>query len=920
MGARSRLGALTVGLLSAFNPHEFSESRVRTVATGRTEDLENILATIRGNLAAATIQHLIVSAPRGYGKSFMMRHIQIEVERIAREENLALVTLLMPEEMPHVREPETLIRELTRALTGGAGEDAELTWHEDEGAAWDAAVEALEAAIRRKLGARGLVVAQVENFDLLLRRAFAKEVQASRLRALLTKPGGGLMMIAASASGTFDRSYDDRLFQAFREVELEPWTVEDCLAFFDRQRKDAGKPPLDEFARARAKSVASFIGGTPRLATLLGDALFDADMLRAADLLQKLVDELTPYYKERIEALPGRAQKLLDALLRGGEPATQSELTRRVKADTQAAIAGPFNDLVKERIVVGEKAPGSAQVLYRVADRVFAHYYRRRVIDHGKTACPLEALVDLLAEFFSRDEKQEKAAEYARLGRIAEARVMARLFEADGGGGKGWRRWMLRGLASSYIPKRLLPLASEAIAGHLHAIADLASKGEVDAAYAKIESALSAADRGEDIVPLLLARSSLDAYENIEGGLAAAEEAVVAAEPLDDRRFEMEAKLIRVWSWQNCGRYAEGLELSQQLAERAGLDRIDHARALRFASYCFGGLGRHEEAFATSTHAAELAGAAGDKCEEARNLRYTAVYLSELGRHEEAVVSARQAADLARAACDKDEEAVALRNVAFILRRLGRHEEAVVTAREAADLARAIRDTNLEAADLGIAAGELSDLRRHGEAVATARQAADLAKVAGNKDEEAAALRILALNLGDLGEHGAAIDALAASAEISTASLEEETIKFLTQTADWIAFQAFESLLASVIEMEPLHALLRASAEKLDFDGLRRTCLDAWLRELLGQALRRINDPDKLEAVATAVELHFPGRYGDEVSRLRGAALYLASGRDPAALARLDPDLATTLKLIHPPLEKAPAKEKAKPSKRRKTR
>ena len=86
---------------------------MRTVATGRTEDLKNILATIRGNLTAATIQHLIVSAPRGYGKSFMMRHIQIEVERIAREENLALVTLLMPEEMPHVREPETLIRELT---------------------------------------------------------------------------------------------------------------------------------------------------------------------------------------------------------------------------------------------------------------------------------------------------------------------------------------------------------------------------------------------------------------------------------------------------------------------------------------------------------------------------------------------------------------------------------------------------------------------------------------------------------------------------------------------------------------------------------------------------------------------------------------------------------------------------------------
>jgi tetratricopeptide (TPR) repeat protein len=919
MGARSRMGALTVGLLSAFNPHEFSESRVRTVATGRTEDLENILATIRGNLTAATIQHLIVSAPRGYGKSFMMRHIQIEVERIAREENLAVVTLLMPEEMPHVREPETLIRELTRALTGGAGEDAELTWHEDEGAAWDAAVETFEAAIRQKLGARGLVVAQVENFDLLLRRAFAKEVQASRLRALLTKPGGRLMMIAASASGAFDRSYDDRLFQAFREVELEPWTVEDCLDFFDRQRKDAGKPPLDEFTRARAKSVASFIGGTPRLATLLGDALFDADMLRAADLLQKLVDELTPYYKERIEALPGRAQKLLDALLRGGEPATQSELTRRVKADTQAAIAGPFNDLVKERIVIGEKAPGSAQVLYRVADRVFAHYYRRRVIEHGKSVCPLEALVDLLAEFFSRDEKQEKAAEFARLGRIAEARVMARLYEADGGEGKGGRRWILRDLAY-YIPKRLVPLASEAVARRLHAIAEMAGKDEVDAAYGKVEVAFSAADRAEDHVSLLLARSSLDAYEGIEGGLAAAEAAVAAAEQLEDKRFEIEAKLSRVWSLRRCDRCAEALDLSRQLAEQAGLIDIDHARALKQAAHCLGDLGRHEEAVATLRQAGEFARAANDSFDEAVTLHHAAYFLGRLGRHEEAIATARQAAEIARTAGDEDEEAAALRNAAYSIGMLGRHEEAVATARQAANLARTAGDKDEEAAALQVVSESLAKLGRYKEGVVTARQAVDLTKTTGTKEERAGALRLLALNLSGLGELGAGLCALAASAEISNVGEGEEAIEFHVNTAEWVARRASDSLFTDSIDLEPLHALLRAAAEKFDFDGLRRTCLDAWLRELLGHALRRIDDPDKLEAVATAVELHFPGRYGDELSRLLGAAQYLATGRDPAALARLDPDLATTLKLIHPPLEKAPAKEKAKPSKRRKTR
>jgi len=872
VGSRPRLGALTLALLSAFNPHEFSESTVRTVATGREADLASILGTIRGNLDAKTIQHLIVSAPRGYGKSFMMRHIQIEVERIAREEPLPLAVVLMPEEMPHVREPETLLRELSRALSGGVGAEAELTWHEDDGAVWDSAVDALGAAIERRVGAPGLVVALVENFDLLLRRAFPKEVHASRLRAFLTARGGRLMLIAASASGAFDRDYDHRLFQAFKEVALEPWSVEDCLAFFDRQRRDAGKPPLAEPARARAKAVASFIGGTPRLATLLGDALFDEDVIRAADLLQRLVDELTPYYKERIEALPGRSQKLLDALLRGGEPATQSEIARRVKANSQASIAGPFNDLVKERIVVGEKAPDSAEVLYRVADRVFAHFYRRRIIDHGRTACALEALVDLLADFFSPEEKQTKAAEFARRGLIEEARLMARLHDADDRGkGKAARRWMRNDLTRIYIPKRLLPLASDAMAGPLRAVADFVAEGEIDRAYTQVEAAFSSTSCVRDRVLLLLARSNLDANEGIEGGLAAADQAVAAAEKLGDYRFGIEAKIGRAWS--------------------------------------LGSLGRYEEAVVTARQAADLAHMASDLGREATALRRVAWGLGNLGRHDEAIAVARQAADLAKAASDRREEARALHNAAWSLGQLGRHEEAVVTTRHAADLAKAAGDRREEAIALCYAASSLTQLGRHEEAVATARQAADLAKAAGDRIEVGVVLGSLAWTLGDLGEHAAAIGALARSAEILDHYKDEELHELLARTTIRIAYVASRSLRSGANDLEPLHALLRTLAEKLDFDGERGTCLQQWLQELAGDSTLRIEDPDTLEAWATAIELHFPGRYAAETSWLRDAASYHRSGRDPAALARLDPDFAQALRAMFPPPDTTPPKK-----------
>ncbi len=1067
-----------MALLSAFNPHEFSEATVRTIATGREEILAGVLEAIRGNLGPGPVQHLVVSAPRGYGKSFLMRHVQIEVERIAREEGLPLAVLLMPEEMPHVKEPETLIRELTRALTGGAAAEAELTWHEDDGAAWEAALDGLDAAIRARLGAQGLCVALVENFDHLLRRAFPKAVQASRLREGLARPDGRLMLIAASASGAIDRDYESRLFHAFRHVDLEPWTVEECMAFFDRQRRDAGRAPLDAPARARARAVATFIGGTPRLATLLGDALFDADVLRAADLLQRLVDELTPYYKERIEALPGRSQKLLDALLRGGEPATQSDLARRVKAHTQAAIAAPFADLVKERVVVGEKAPDSAEVLYRVADRVFAHYYRRRVIDHGRTACPLEALVDLLADFFSPDEKRAKAEEFARLGLMPEARLMARLHQAEMGGGRR-SRGILRVLADYHIPRRLLMLASPTAAEQLRAIADLARAGQADEAGARTEAALQAATGAEDHVLMLLVRSRLDAAAGLDGGLAAAREAVEIAAEARNLRLQMRAELGLAWSLDETGQALDSIDQAHRVAARArqaddareeaialrlaafslgkldrheeaiaaaheaaararqagdageeaialrfaafslgqldrheeaiaaaheaaararqagdareeaialrfaafslgqldrheeaiaaaheaaacarqagdageeaialrfaafSLGKLDRheeaiaaaheaaararqagdareeAIALRFAAFSLGKLDRHEEAIAAAHEAAARARQAGDAREEAIALRFAAFSLGKLDRHEEAIAAAQEAAARARQAGDAREEAEALRHAAFSLGRLGRHEEAVATAHEAAARARQAGDAREEAEALRHAAFSLGKLDRHEEAVAAAHEAAARARQAGDAGEEAEALRHAAFSLGRLGLHKEAAETLFAAGRTLDAWPDDELQMLLEFSTTAIATSAATARSDAGADLDAVHALLRAVATDPDAAKPQQELLLAWIWSFTRGSVTAIEDPAVLTARAEAIALHFPGRFPAETDRLHAAAAYHASGRDPASLARLDPDLARTLRTMFPPAEAEPAPARGRRSARR---
>ena len=1017
-------------LLSAFNPHELPEARLRAVETGRTAEVHDIIGTIRENLLGETMQHIIVSAPRGFGKSFLMRHVELECAHIPRTRDRELAAVLMPEEMPHVKEPETLLREIARTFTGGRAQDAELSWHEDDGEAWEAAVKTLDDAVRSKLGRSGLLVALVENFDVLLKRAFPSEEQRLRLRNWLTRGDTRIMLVAASSSGAFDRSYDEPLFHAFKEVALAPWSVDDCLTYFDRQRADAGKPPLGKLPAARARAVAAFIGGTPRLATLLGDALLEDDVLRAADLLDRLTDELTPYYKDRIEALPGRSQKLLDALLRFGEPATQSELARRVNANSQSAIAGPFSDLVRERIVVGESAPNSAGVLYRVADRIFAHYYRRRIVDHGDATCPLEGLVDLLAQYYSRDEKRDRIEQFATLGRYDEARVMARLHDMDAGTGSKSRVWMLRSIGDYLIPSRLLPVASPTLQPVLRNIGLISLGGDGEGALKALNEAARLVWAEPDLVILELVRHRLDAADGVAGGLpvarkavsmaarvpqllplaldcegwslgvlrrydealAAATRAAALAESTGDRREQAAALRLSAKSLGDLGRHEEALSTATRAATVANAagDVLEQAIALRHAAFNLGQLGRHEEAVSTATRAATVANAAGDALEQSFALRHAAFSLGELGRHDEAVSTATRAAALAEAAGYVGEQAIALRYAAFNLGQLGRHDEAVSTATRAAAVAEAAGDVGEQACALRYAAFDLFKLGRLDEGFATATRAASLAEAAGDVSGQAIALYYAAVILFDRERYEEALTTASSAAVLAEASGERtahsvalhiaaDALSHLgrfdeavatsiravavgeTTGADhsqWatnrlahylVSRGRFSGAIRVWIAAQGSPAADRPSDWHLELTTLARSLSGSsaedwavtheWLSvltelhegtpasetaEQLVDSVARcwaedVTEPDRLTAILNAIEIQGGDRYSHARALLSACRNYHAAGRDPAALAREDPDVAQTIMTMHPPAQPS-AKTKGKTIGRSKSR
>ncbi len=756
-----------MGLLKAFNPHELSADVVLNVVTGREQPLEQILSVIRGNLSAPILQHIIVSAPRGYGKSFFLRYLEVKIEEIARTEGLPLAMALLSEELPHVREPDLLIAEIKRTFLDEPPDHIGVRWVEDDGSAWDEAIVHLDQAIEKQFGAAsGLLVAGVENFDLLIRKAFAKPLYSGRLREFLTRPGSRVMLVAASARGSFDRSYDLPLFKCFEEIVLAPWTVDQTIEFLIAQRRAAGKPELTVAQLARATAVSTFISGTPRLATLIGEALLENDPLGAAELLDKIVDELTPYYKERIEILPPRSQMLLDALLRGGERCSATELARRVGAPSQPAIAAPLDDLKKDLVVVGEKAPDSAEVLLRVADRVFAHYYRKRILAHGRESCPLEALVEILALIYSTEEKRSEAEKFAARGLAREAAVMTQLWQAD------------RGLRLMAVTDRSVDLPSstfDATMSEWQRVRD--QKGSAESLFL-LDQAIQLAREGGDVhqessalcckaSALLELGLSEQSTELSHMAATKAEEAINRAVREGRLDREVSGLVDLTWSLGILGRHEEAIVAGKTAIGKATLtgDHDDYTRAFRFTWISLMELDRYEEAVFLARNAAVQADQAGDIPLNVSLLIGAASLLEKLDRNDEALSLANDAAKKAATIGQMYLRASALLQASSSLDNLGRNEEATGVARDVVSISQDIGDVGLEARALMDLAWNLGQMDRESEASVAARECAAKASKSGFVALEAAALRYLAWLLYALGQYDGAIASARTSAE-----------------------------------------------------------------------------------------------------------------------------------------------------------
>ena len=179
------------------------------------------------------------------------------------------------------------------------------------------------------------------------------------------------------------RAYDQPLYNFFKITHLDTLKFEEMQDLL-RQRATLDALPNFEATlcanRTRLKVLEYFTGGNPRLVLMLYRIITDSEVVDVRRGLEQLLDQVTPYYKAKLESLPPQQRKILDHIARvSGE--THEGLTPTQIADatriTANAVSMQLKRLAEQGYVRSANLRGRSSY-YTLSEPLYAIWHQMR--------------------------------------------------------------------------------------------------------------------------------------------------------------------------------------------------------------------------------------------------------------------------------------------------------------------------------------------------------------------------------------------------------------------------------------------------------------------------------------------------------------------------------------------------------------
>jgi tetratricopeptide (TPR) repeat protein len=382
-----------------FSPNQTDPKLLEAIFVGREPLLQNVLEKIAESATTGATHHVLIYGPRGIGKSHFIALLH---HRITTDETLSESVHLawLSEDETTTSMVQLLVR-IYRSLC---------TWYPHEySAKWldellDFSPEEIADSLTRRLVARFAkrkLVILVENLNLLLDNLGTGGQH--QLRAMLQESPFACLI---ATSQQLSRAMTDRsepFFGFFQQIPLKPLTLENAQQLLVRISETKGQVDLVRFlntpdGRGRIRAIHDLAGGNHRVYIVLSGFVTRESLDELVAPFQKMADDLTPYYQERLRWISPLPRQIVELLCRTTGTLNPKEIARRLLVD-QRSIGKQVRILEEIGYLTSTKR--GRETYYDLSEPLM------RLAYEVKEQSLLRMLIEFLRIWYRPDEMQE---------------------------------------------------------------------------------------------------------------------------------------------------------------------------------------------------------------------------------------------------------------------------------------------------------------------------------------------------------------------------------------------------------------------------------------------------------------------------------------------------------------------------------
>ncbi|WP_372721234.1 tetratricopeptide repeat protein [Novipirellula sp.] len=382
-----------------FSPNQTDPELLEAIFVGREPLLQNILEKIADAATSGSTHHVLLHGPRGIGKSHftsLLHHRLLSDRKLSEAVHIA-----------HLNEDETttsMVQLLVRIYSSlcKAYPDAYSAEWLDE--LLNQPTDEITRVLTRRLTARfetSKLVILVENLNLLFENLGT--AGQHELRTFLQEHPFACVIATSQQlfKAVTDRS--EPFFGFFQQIPLKPLSLQDAQSLLAKIARAKGQDALTAFlntpdGRGRVRAIHDLAGGNHRVYIVLSGFVTRESLDQLVAPFQKMADDLTPYYQERLRWISPLQRQIVELLCREHRTLNPKEIARRLLGD-QNSIGKQVRELSNIGYLTSTKR--GRETFYELSEPLM------RLAYEVKEQSLLEMLIEFLRVWYRPDQMQQ---------------------------------------------------------------------------------------------------------------------------------------------------------------------------------------------------------------------------------------------------------------------------------------------------------------------------------------------------------------------------------------------------------------------------------------------------------------------------------------------------------------------------------